>query len=141
MMEVRREADSLCVVKVPADKLWGAQTQRSVEHFSIGRDLFPRETIIASATLKKAAADANHAAGQQDAGAPKRPCRHVAIIERLVPSVMYIAATVNVAERLLTAVTNLRDAIAAKAEECQNIVKIGRTDMRETSIDREGIHV
>jgi fumarate hydratase class II len=41
---------------VPADKLWGAQTQRSLEHFSIGKDLIPREMITAYAILKKAAA-------------------------------------------------------------------------------------
>src|SRR6201981_173830 len=56
----RQETDSLGVVEVPADKLWGAQTQRSLEHFSIGKDLMPREMITAYATLKKAAANANH---------------------------------------------------------------------------------
>src|SRR6195256_4932040 len=59
MTSMRRESDSLGVVEVPADKLWGAQTQRSLEHFSIGRDLIPREMITAYATLKKAAAIAN----------------------------------------------------------------------------------
>jgi len=58
---MRRESDSLGVVEVPSDKLWGAQTQRSLQHFSIGRDLIPREMIIAYATLKKAAANANRA--------------------------------------------------------------------------------
>src|SRR5271170_4658272 len=58
---VRIESDSLGEVAVPADKLWGAQTQRSLEHFSIGQDLMPREMIGAYATLKKAAAIANHA--------------------------------------------------------------------------------
>src|SRR5246500_5340243 len=57
----RQETDSLGKVNVPADKLWGAQTQRSLEHFSIGMDLMPREMITAYATLKKAAANANHA--------------------------------------------------------------------------------
>src|ERR1700739_881926 len=61
MMEMRKETDSLGVVEVPADKLWGAQTQRSLEHFSIGKDLIPREMITAYAILKKAAAAANHA--------------------------------------------------------------------------------
>src|SRR5262249_43678193 len=56
MMKMRKETDSLGVVEVPADKLWGAQTQRSLEHFSIGKDLIPREMITAYATLKKAAA-------------------------------------------------------------------------------------
>jgi fumarate hydratase class II len=60
MSEYRTETDSLGEVKVPADKLWGAQTQRSLEHFSIGKDLIPREMITAYAILKKAAAQANH---------------------------------------------------------------------------------
>jgi fumarate hydratase, class II len=66
MNEVRKETDSLGVVEVPADKLWGAQTQRSLEHFSIGQDLIPREMITAYAILKKAAANANHAGGRLD---------------------------------------------------------------------------
>jgi fumarate hydratase, class II len=57
---VRIETDSLGEVQVPADKLWGAQTQRSLDHFSIGHDLMPREMITAYAILKKAAASANH---------------------------------------------------------------------------------
>jgi fumarate hydratase, class II len=63
---MRKETDSLGVVDVPADKLWGAQTQRSLEHFSIGHDLIPREMITAYATLKKAAAIANHAGKRLD---------------------------------------------------------------------------
>lgn len=39
MTNMRKETDSLGEVDVPADKLWGAQTQRSLEHFSIGKDL------------------------------------------------------------------------------------------------------
>jgi fumarate hydratase, class II len=62
--EVRKETDSLGEVDVPASKLWGAQTQRSLEHFSIGQDLIPREMISAYAILKKAAANANHAGGR-----------------------------------------------------------------------------
>src|SRR5215470_9654133 len=60
MTQMRNEADSLGEIQVPANKLWGAQTQRSLEHFSIGKDLMPREMIAAYATLKKAAAIANH---------------------------------------------------------------------------------
>src|ERR1700678_1438375 len=66
MVDMRRESDSLGVVEVAADKLWGAQTQRSLEHFSIGRDLMPREMITSYATLKKAAAAANHAGKRLD---------------------------------------------------------------------------
>jgi fumarate hydratase class II len=64
MTPVRKELDSLGEVDVPVDKLWGAQTQRSLEHFSIGHDLIPREMITAYATLKKAAANANRAGGR-----------------------------------------------------------------------------
>ena len=60
MADMRKETDSLGVVEVAADKLWGAQTQRSLEHFSIGKDLIPREMITAYTILKKAAAIANH---------------------------------------------------------------------------------
>ena len=63
---MRKEMDSLGEVNVPSDKLWGAQTQRSLEHFSIGKDLIPREMISAYATLKKAAANANHAGKRLD---------------------------------------------------------------------------
>ena len=59
MFSARIERDSLGPVKVPADKLWGAQTQRSLEHFSIGQDLIPRDMVTAYAILKKAAARAN----------------------------------------------------------------------------------
>src|SRR3979490_3244125 len=66
MTDIRKESDSLGVVEVPADKLWGAQTQRSLEHFSIGKDLIPREMITSYAILKKAAANATHAGKRLD---------------------------------------------------------------------------
>jgi fumarate hydratase class II len=53
MSDTRVEIDSLGSVEVPADRLWGAQTQRSLEHFSIGDDLIPREMIPAYAIVKK----------------------------------------------------------------------------------------
>jgi fumarate hydratase class II len=64
--EYRTEADSLGEVNVPADRLWGAQTQRSLEYFSIGTDLIPREMIFSYAILKKACARANHEGGRLD---------------------------------------------------------------------------
>src|SRR5260370_35742049 len=66
MTDFRKETDSLGEVEVPADKLWGAQTKRSREHFSIGKDLLTSEMIEAYAILKKAAANANHAGGRLD---------------------------------------------------------------------------
>jgi len=193
MADVRTETDSLGSVEVPADKLWGAQTQRSLEHFSIGRDLIPREMITAYAILKKGAAIANHEdkrladepfkliaaacdeilAGQhhdmfplhvwmtgsgtqfnmnvnevisnrccQLAGtplgskAPVHPNDHVNMAQSSndsFPSAMYIATAVNAKQRLLPAVQQLHDAIAAKAEAWKDIVKIGRTHMQDAT--------
>jgi len=62
----RKERDGLGEVEVPADKLWGAQTQRSLYYFSIGRERMPAELIWAYALLKKACARANRAAGLLD---------------------------------------------------------------------------
>ncbi len=193
MAPTRQETDSLGVVEVPADRLWGAQTQRSLQYFSIGRDLMPPEMIAAYALLKKAAADANHAGGRlagpvhalivqacdeilagrhhdmfplhvwmtgsgtqfnmnvnevianrccQLAGTalgskdPVHPNDHVNMSQSsndTFPSAMCIAAATGVTGRLLPAVTALCDAIAAKAEAWQDIVKIGRTHMQDAT--------
>lgn len=66
MAEFRTETDSLGQVQVESNKLWGAQTQRSLEHFGIGDDLIPREMILSYAVLKKAAAIVNHQAKRLD---------------------------------------------------------------------------
>ena len=193
MADVRIEIDSLGPVSVPADKLWGAQTQRSLEHFSIGSDLMPREMITAYATLKKASALANQtgkrlddepcqliiqvcdeilAGGHRDmfplhvwmtgsgtqfnmnvnevisnrccqlAGTelgsktPVHPNDHVNMAQSSndsFPTAMCIAAAVNVGERLMPAVTALRDAISAKAQDWKDVVKIGRTHMQDAT--------
>jgi fumarate hydratase class II len=193
LKNIRKETDSLGEVDVPADKLWGAQTQRSLEHFSIGKDLIPREMITSYATLKKGAAIANHAgkrlddnrfhlivrtcdeilAGQHDdmfplhvwmtgsgtqfnmnvnevisnrccqlAGTPLgsktpvHPNDHVNMSQSSndsFPSAMYIAAAVNVKQRLIPALTSLRDAIGEKVEQWKDIVKIGRTHMQDAT--------
>lgn len=65
-MEYRIEKDTMGEVKVPADKFWGAQTQRSLENFKIGGDRFPREMIKALGVLKKCAAQTNAALGLLD---------------------------------------------------------------------------
>ena len=190
---VRKEKDSLGEVNVQSDKLWGAQTQRSLEHFSIGQDLMPREMISAFAILKKGAANANRAGGRLEADryalivqtcdeilagkhedmfplhvwmtgsgtqfnmnvnevisnrcsqlagkplgskTPVHPNDHVNMSQSSndsFPTAMNIAAAVSVKERLVPAVSALRDAIAAKAEEWKDIVKIGRTHMQDAT--------
>src|SRR2546423_7220144 len=60
----RVETDSMGAIDVPADKYWGAQTQRSLLHFNIGFDVMPREMIRAFGTLKKACALVNHDLGK-----------------------------------------------------------------------------
>jgi len=62
--EHRIEKDSLGELQIPADKLWGAQTQRSLHFFKIGRDLMPPEMIEAFALIKRAAAKANRESGR-----------------------------------------------------------------------------
>ncbi|HEY8238333.1 MAG TPA: class II fumarate hydratase, partial [Candidatus Limnocylindrales bacterium] len=61
--ETRRETDSMGAVEVPADHYWAAQTQRSLHHFAIGRDVMPERIIRAFGILKLAAADVNAALG------------------------------------------------------------------------------
>ena len=193
MTDIRKETDSLGEVDVASDKLWGAQTQRSLEHFSIGKDLIPSEMITAYALLKKAAANANHSDGRLDdqrhklivqvcdeilagqhhdmfplhvwmtgsgtqfnmnvnevisnrccqlAGTPLgsktpvHPNDHVNMAQSSndsFPSAMCIAAAVNVKEKLIPAVKALHDAIEAKAEQWQDIIKIGRTHMQDAT--------
>ncbi len=64
MEKYRVERDSMGEIMVPSDRYWGAQTQRSLEHFPIGVEKMPPEVISAFATLKKAAAIANHKLGR-----------------------------------------------------------------------------
>src|SRR5229473_4220474 len=61
---MRREFDSLGEVDVPANRYWGAQTQRSLEHFNIGNDRMPKEVYHAYGYVKKAAAVVNTQAGR-----------------------------------------------------------------------------
>jgi len=62
-MSFRIERDTMGELKVPSDKYWGAQTQRSIQNFKIGGDRFPREFIQALGILKKAAAQVNYDLG------------------------------------------------------------------------------
>lgn len=60
----RRETDSMGAIEVPADRYWGAQTQRSLIHFSIGDDRMPKAVYHAYGYAKKAAAIAGGRAGR-----------------------------------------------------------------------------
>ncbi|HDV5690090.1 TPA: class II fumarate hydratase, partial [Legionella pneumophila] len=59
MAKTRVETDSMGEIEVPSDKYWGAQTERSLHHFNIGKDIMPREVTHAFGILKKAAALTN----------------------------------------------------------------------------------
>jgi fumarate hydratase class II len=60
----RQEFDSMGKVDVPADRYWGAQTQRSLQHFSIGSDRMPKAVYHAYGYVKKACALVNQAGGR-----------------------------------------------------------------------------
>lgn len=64
MTATRTETDSMGAIEVPADRYWGAQTQRSLKYFAIGDDVMPREMIRAFGILKKAAAAVNRDLGE-----------------------------------------------------------------------------
>ncbi|MGN0708907.1 MAG: class II fumarate hydratase [Anaerovoracaceae bacterium] len=66
MTEYRIEKDTMGEMKVPADRYWGAQTERSYENFRIGHEKMPEEIIKAFAILKKSAAMANNELGKLD---------------------------------------------------------------------------
>lgn len=65
-MKYRQEEDSLGIVNVPIDRLWGAQTERSLENFPQGVELMPKSQIRAIVTVKRAAAIVNHDEGRLD---------------------------------------------------------------------------
>ena len=79
-MEYRMEHDTMGEIAVPADKLWGAQTQRSFENFRIGSEKMPLPVIYALAAVKEAAAAVNERLGTVDAkraGAIRAACREI----------------------------------------------------------------
>ena len=61
--QVRIEQDSMGQIEVPAERYWGAQTQRSIQNFKIGGERFPREMIWALGVVKQAIAEVNHELG------------------------------------------------------------------------------
>ncbi len=66
MSQTRTEKDSIGNIEVPADRYWGAQTQRSIENFAIGTERMPIEVVHAMAVVKKAAAAVNSSFGKLD---------------------------------------------------------------------------
>ena len=187
----RRETDSMGAIDVPADKYWGAQTQRSLTHFSIGDDKMPKAVYHAYGSVKKAAAIVNGRAGrlpgwkatliarvadeviagkldehfplyvwqtgsgtqsnmnvnevisnraiqltggQLGSKTPIHPNDHVNMGQSsndTFPAAMHIAAVKQVHEHLLPSVRALQQAIAAKAAQWADVVKIGRTHLED----------
>ena len=66
MTKTRTETDTFGPIEVPADRYWGAQTQRSLQNFKIGGELMPRPVVHALGVVKRAAAIANVALGELD---------------------------------------------------------------------------
>jgi fumarate hydratase class II len=189
--KTRVESDSMGSIEVPANVYWGAQTQRSLMHFNIGRDTMPPELIRAFGILKKAAALVNQDLGKLPADKAKLiaqaadeviagklndhfPLRiwqtgsgtqtnmnlNEVIANRAIelaggvlgskkpihpnddvnmsqssndtfPAAMHIAAAERVERALIPAVQSVRYAIAAKAKEFADVVKIGRTHLQD----------
>jgi len=187
----RIESDSMGQIEVPANVYWGAQTQRSLHHFDIGRDTMPPELIRAFGVLKKACALVNQdlgklpaekaklivqaadeviagklndqfplriwqtgsgtqtnmnvnevisnraiqlAGGEMGSKKPIHPNDDVNMSQSsndTFPTAMHIAAAERVKHALIPAVRSVHKAIAAKAEEFKDIVKIGRTHLQD----------
>jgi len=194
MAETRAETDAFGEVQVPADKYWGAQTERSLENFRINQpqDRMPPPIIRAFGILKGAAAKVNERYGldpkisgaiQQAAAEvaslklidhfplvvwqtgsgtqsnmnanevisnraieilggkmgskkPVHPNDHVnmsASSNDTFPTVMHIAAVLEIEQELIPAIKSLRDGLQAKVDQWHNIIKIGRTHLQDAT--------
>jgi fumarate hydratase class II len=187
----RIESDSMGQIEVPANVYWGAQTQRSLLHFNIGRDTMPPELIWAFGILKKACALVNQdlgklppdktkliveavdeviagklndqfplriwqtgsgtqtnmnvnevisnraielAGGEMGSKKPIHPNDDVNMSQSsndTFPAAMHIAAAERVKRALIPAIKTVHDAIAAKAKQFNDVVKIGRTHLQD----------
>ena len=199
-MSTRHESDSMGTIEVPSDRYWGAQTQRSLGNFDIGRDTFVwgRPMIRALGVLKKAAAQANAeldqlptdvadlivqaadeviagtldehfplvvfqtgsgtqsnmnsnevisnraielAGGEMGSKKPVHPNDHVnrgQSSNDTFPTAMHIAVVCELNERLYAPVTDLRDVLAAKAAEFEDVIMVGRTHLQDATPIRLG---
>jgi fumarate hydratase class II len=189
----RIESDSIGEIDVPADHYWGAQTERSLIHFSIGGDQMPKELYRAYGYVKKAAALVNAAEGllpqwkaeliarvadeviagkldsefplfvwQTGSGTQSNMNLNEVISNRAIqlvggklgskhpihpnddvnmsqstndtfPTAMHIAAVLEFSDRLIPAVSQLRDAVWSKAQQWVDVVKIGRTHLQDAT--------
>jgi fumarate hydratase, class II len=192
--DFRIEKDSLGEMRVPADALYAAQTQRAVENFPISGIRFGRRFIAALGLVKKAAALANRELDQLDARIVEaivraadeviegrwddqfvldvfqtgsgtssnmnvneviasragqileeakavHPNDHVNMGQSsndVIPSAMHVAASVAIEEDLIPSLERLRDALLAKAEEFDDVVKSGRTHLMDATPVRLG---
>lgn len=192
-METRTETDSMGEVKVPADRYYGAQTQRSLTNFRIGGQRFSKTVIKSFGLVKKAAALANNelkllddkkkdfiiraadeviegrwddhfplviwqtGSGTQSnmnanevianranelAGSPlgkKTPIHPNDDVNKsqssndVFPTVMHVAAVLDIKERLVPALRGLRSSLEKKAKEFASIIKVGRTHLMDAT--------
>ncbi|PJZ57039.1 class II fumarate hydratase [Leptospira barantonii] len=192
-MKTRIETDSMGEIAVDDSKYWGAQTERSLHHFHIGNDRFPREMIRALGVLKKSAAIVNAELGlltedkkklivqaadevisgkldehfplsvwQTGSGTQTNMNSNEVISNRAIeiaggvmgskkpvhpnddvnkaqssndtfPTAMHIAAAEQLNQKLIPALTQLRDTLKKKTDEFQNIIKIGRTHLQDAT--------
>src|SRR5437667_7920453 len=192
-MKTRMEKDTFGPIEVPADHLWGAQTQRSLGHFKISGERMPRDLLRALALVKKAAALVNMdlkvldakkggaivaaanevLAGEHDdefplvvwqtgSGTqtnmnmnevlanrasellggergekrrvhPNDEVNHGQSSNDVFPTAMSVAAVQAIHDRLMPALSSLRDALSAKSEAFMGIVKIGRTHLQDAT--------
>ncbi|CAI4052653.1 hypothetical protein SKDZ_16G0160 [Saccharomyces kudriavzevii ZP591] len=190
----RTETDAFGEINVPADKYWGAQTQRSFQNFKIGgaRERMPLPLVHAFGVLKKSAAVVNESLGgldpkiskaiqqaadevtsgklddhfplvvfQTGSGTqsnmnanevisnraieilggkigskevhPNNHCNQSQSSNDTFPTVMHIAASLQIQNELIPELTNLKNALEAKSKEFEHIVKIGRTHLQDAT--------
>ena len=192
-MSTRIERDSMGEIEVPADRYWGAQTQRSLENFKIGKERLPRPLIRALGLVKQCAAAVNQELGdlpgdvseaireaaqevidgrldehfplvvwQTGSGTQSNMNANEVIANRaaermgdalganrsvhpndhvnrsqstndVFPSAIHVAVAMEISERLLPALVQLRATLAAKARAFDDIVKIGRTHLQDAT--------
>jgi len=152
----REERDTFGPINVPADKLWGAQTQRSLQNFEIGgeREQMPEQIIQSFGVLKKCAAKVNMEYGldptigkaimqaAQEVAEGKLNSHFPLVIWQTgsgtqsnmnANEVMHIAAAVEMNSKFIPSLRQLLSTLEAKSNEFKDIVKIGRTHTQDAT--------